>query len=98
FRILADKDAHVPFPGFPKRNEFSRSRFQFNSVLRWEYRPDSTVYVVWSQGRNGDERLDPLAPAGPSPYDTRLSDQVGETFDVFPANVFLIKVNYAFLN
>jgi hypothetical protein len=24
-------------------------------VLRWEYRPGSSLYVVWSQGRTGEE-------------------------------------------
>lgn len=62
FQLLRDKDTHVPFPGYPKGNEFARNRFQFNSVLRWEYRPGSTVFVVWSQGRSGDDRLDPLLP------------------------------------
>jgi hypothetical protein len=98
FRLLRDKDTEVPFPGFPKLNEFARNRFQFNSVLRWEYRPGSTVFVVWSQGRSEDDRMDPLAPVGASPYDTPLSTQIGDTFGLFPANVFMIKVNYAFLN
>ena len=98
FQLLRDKDTHVPFPGYPKGNEFARNRFQFNSVLRWEYRPGSTVFVVWSQGRSGDDRLDPLLPIGRSPYDTPLSTQVGDTFGLLPQNVFLIKINYAFLN
>ena len=67
-------------------------------MLRWEYRPGSTVYVVWTQGRSADDRMDPLLPTGPSPYDTPLSRQIGDTFELFPQNVFLIKVNYAFLN
>jgi hypothetical protein len=67
-------------------------------VLRWEYRPGSTVFVVWSQGRNGDDALDPLAPAGPSLYDRSFGDQVSNTFGAFADNVFLIKINYAFLN
>ena len=56
------------------------------------------MFVVWSQGRSGDDRLDPLLPIGRSPYDTPLSTQVGDTFGLFPQNVFLIKINYAFLN
>ncbi len=96
FQILQDPKTLLRFAGYPKKNELTRSHFQFNSVLRWEYRPGSTVYVVWTQGRNGDVTLDPLA-AGRSPYDTPLSDQVSDTFGAFAENVFLIKVNYAFL-
>jgi hypothetical protein len=29
-----------------------RKLLNANAVLRWEYRPGSTLFVVWSQGRN----------------------------------------------
>ncbi|MEO8945337.1 MAG: DUF5916 domain-containing protein [Gemmatimonadaceae bacterium] len=55
-----------------------------NAVLRWEYRPGSTVYFVWTQDRSG------TASSGNFDF-TRdrtllLSDR--------PTNVFQIKVNY----
>ena len=31
--------------------DFSFRQFRSNLVLRWEYRPGSSLYVVWSQGR-----------------------------------------------
>ena len=40
---------------------FGRGRFRGNAVLRWEYRPSSTLFVVWSQAR--DHEGDPAAPA-----------------------------------
>ncbi len=55
-----------------------------NAVLRWEYRPGSTVYFVWTQNRSGDSSV--------GNFDfTRdrallLRDR--------PTNVFQIKVNY----
>jgi hypothetical protein len=98
FRILSDRDTYAPFDAFPKRYELSRSSFQFNAVLRWEYRPGSEVYVVWTQSRRADDELHPLAPAGPSPYDRPFTDQITDTFGIFPGNVFLIKLNYTFLN
>jgi len=97
FQLLRDPDTLVPFAGYPKGNAFTRARFQLNAALRWEYRPGSTVYAVWTQGRVGDARLDPLAPAGPSPWDTRFPDQVSDVFGVHPDNVFMVKVSYAFL-
>ncbi|MEP6619018.1 MAG: DUF5916 domain-containing protein [bacterium] len=37
--------------------EFDTRTLNANAVLRWEYRPGSTMFVVWSQGRNEDARL-----------------------------------------
>lgn len=98
FMVLADRDTFAPYDGFPKRYEFSRSSFQFNAVLRWEYRPGSELYVVWTQSRRGDDVMNPLASTGPSPYDRPFTDQVSDTFGIFPGNVFLVKLNYTFLN
>ncbi|MEJ2204362.1 MAG: DUF5916 domain-containing protein [Gemmatimonadota bacterium] len=36
--------------------DFNFRRLRTNTVLRWEYRPGSTLYLVWSQGR--EEVLD----------------------------------------
>src|SRR5207247_3795633 len=32
---------------------FNFKQFRSNVVFRWEYRPGSTLFVVWSQGRQG---------------------------------------------
>lgn len=97
FHILQDRDTLEPFPTFPKRDAFSLSSLQVNTVLRWEYRPGSTLYLVWTQGRQEDDRLSPLAPWGPSPYQVPTGRQLAETFSIFPRNVFLIKLDYTFL-
>ena len=97
FQILQDRDTLVPFSDFPKRDEFTFSNFQANTVLRWEYRPGSVLYLVWTQGRSADVALNPLAPWGNSPYDVALNDQISDTFRIIPNNVFLIKFDYAFL-
>ena len=94
FHVLTDPDTLVPIPSYPKRDEFSFSSFQTNTVLRWEYRPGSTLFLVWTHGRNLDDELNPLAPWGASPYNTPISDQVDNTFGIFPSNVFMIKLNY----
>lgn len=56
-----------------------------NSVLRWEYRPGSTLFVVWQHGRSGF-------------FDTELgrpwSREYRELFDLHPDNTFLVKVAY----
>lgn len=66
--------------------DFNFNQFRSNLVFRWEYRPGSQVYLVWS-----NERTDWLNP-GNAPLRnaaTRLSD-------VSPNNVFMIKFNYWF--
>ncbi len=97
FELQQDRDNLAAFDAYPKRDEFSFSSLQSNVVLRWEYRPGSSLFVVWTHGRNERDVLNPLAPWNGSPYDRSLNDQFGNTFDVFPENVFLIKLNYTFL-
>jgi uncharacterized protein DUF5916 len=68
---------------------FSNPDFNFrslrgNAVLRWEYRPGSTVFLVWTQSRESE------APVG----DFELRRDRIALFDAKPDNVFLIKVNY----
>jgi hypothetical protein len=43
--------------------DFNLRSFRSNVVLRWEWRPGSTLFVVWQQNRStGSVRSDPLAP------------------------------------
>lgn len=97
FSILRDSDTLVPFDAYPMRNDFSLNSFTANAVLRWEYRPGSTLYLVWTQGRRASHEMNPLAPWGDSPYDRPIGDQISDTFRVFPDNVFLVKLDYTFL-
>lgn len=97
FQILQNRDELAPFDAFPKRAEFALSNLQSNAVLRWEYRPGSTLSFVWTHGRRADDRLNPLAPWGSSPYDRRVGEQIDNLFGIFPDNVFLIKFDYTFL-
>jgi Domain of unknown function (DUF5916)/Carbohydrate family 9 binding domain-like len=57
-----------------------------NSVLRWEYRPGSTLFVVWQHGREGPGPNDRFRQSWTRDY-RRL-------FDLHPENTFLIKVAY----
>jgi len=64
--------------------DFSVTSFRSNVVLRWEYRPGSTIFLVWQQGRSGfssDGRY-------------RFGDATQSLFATQPENVFLVKVNY----
>jgi hypothetical protein len=97
-QILRGPDDLASFDDFPKRDDFAFGSLQSNAVLRWEYRPGSTLYVVWTHGRSERDELNPLGPWGGSPYDRSLGRQLGDTFDVFPHNVFQVKLSYTFLN
>lgn len=63
---------------------FSFNQFRSNTVLRWEYQPGSTLFLVWSQGRDRFSRN--------GSFD--LSGDMDRLFDVEPENVFMIKVSY----
>lgn len=60
--------------------------FLSNLVYRWEYKPGSTVFLVWSQGRNN------YTNKGVFSADNNLKD----VFNIYPNNVFLIKWSYRF--
>lgn len=71
------------------RMDFKVKQFLSNLVLRWEYSPGSSVYLVWSQSRNvsdSDGKLDYFADLG----------QLFNNGDNKPHNVFLIKFSYRF--
>jgi hypothetical protein len=55
-----------------------------NAVLRWEYRPGSTLFFVWQQRRNG---------VGDD-YDLAFGRDVGDVFRDRPDNIFVIKGTY----
>ncbi|MGI9043285.1 MAG: DUF5916 domain-containing protein [Gemmatimonadaceae bacterium] len=64
--------------------DFSVRQLRANSVLRWQYRPGSTVYVVWSQARD-----DGLLNAG---FPVRR--ELDRLFSAAARSVFLVKVSY----
>jgi len=66
--------------------DFNFLQFRSNLVVRWEYIPGSTLYLVWSQGRT-----DYLSNG-----DFSFSEGVRDLFDIHPHNVFLIKFSYCF--
>jgi hypothetical protein len=96
FSILANPDKMVPFTEYPKRRDFNYKNLQSNFVTRWEYRPGSAIYIVWSHSRRKDEEMNPLAPWGDALYEQSLGGQISELFRAFPRNSFMIKIDYAF--
>ncbi|MFH5883303.1 DUF5916 domain-containing protein [Halalkalibaculum sp. DA3122] len=97
FKIMQDWDQLAGYSSYPKRSEFSLSSLQSNVVLRWEYQPGSNIYLVWTHGRQLRESLNPLAPYGRSPYGRSINQRINDTFEIFPENALLLKIEYTFL-
>ncbi len=96
FSILVNPDQLVGFDTYPKRRDLNYSNLQSNLVMRWEYRPSSTIYLVWSHGRRKNDVMNPLAPLGEVQYERPINKQVGDLFNIFPNNSFMLKIDYAF--
>lgn len=83
----------VDVPGFDPDDvhkfDFRYSAVNINAVLRWEYAPASTFYLVWKQGREvGESRAETRG------FSTTLD--AAALFDNEPENTFLAKVTYWF--
>jgi len=84
-RFQVDPDGAGPADSFSFADpDFNLRSLRGNAVLRWEYRPGSTVYLVWQQRRFG---------AG-IPGETHLLDDAREIWNIPPENVFAVKVSY----
>lgn len=75
-----ETDYTIDFPDFNFR------QFQSNLVIRWEYQPGSTLFLVWSQGRTG------CITDGNFAYYNDMRD----LFSIYPHNVFFLKFNRLF--
>ena len=72
-------------PGYSP--DFNEKSLRGNAVLRWEYRPGSTLYLVWSQNR-----YEGIADPGDFSPRRDLSTLIRAQGE----NVFMMKVNYWF--
>jgi hypothetical protein len=66
---------------------FNVREFRSNVVFRWEYRPGSTLFLVWSQGRQGESDVE-----GTKSFGGDLGDLFRERAD----HTFLLKLSYWF--
>jgi hypothetical protein len=83
-RAAAYVDRFQPFAG-ASPGDFNLKFFNSNFVIRWEYRPGSTLYLVWSQGRFDSE---------PTMGTRNFAGDFGRLFNSYPKNTFLIKASY----
>jgi len=71
------------------KNDFNVKQFLSNLVVRWEYSPGSTVFLVWSQTRSY------YTDSGQMDFFNNVGDLFNKGKNV-PHNVFLIKFSYRF--
>ncbi len=68
------------------QSDFNFRSIQGNTVFRWEYRPGSTLFLVWQHDRSSNGPQD----------DFRFSRDFRNLFDSEPTNIFLVKLSYWF--
>jgi len=66
--------------------DFNYRSFRTTNVLRWEYKPGSTLFVVWQQGREDSVEYGNF----------NFNRDFGAVFDAPAKNVFLVKFAYWF--
>jgi Domain of unknown function (DUF5916)/Carbohydrate family 9 binding domain-like len=64
---------------------FNFKEFQSNIVFRWEYKPGSTLFLVWNEGRQG---------YASEQGDRNFQGDVQDLMRLHPANTFLVKLSY----
>ena len=85
--VVANTDAQGKLIGYtidPDNPDFNFRSLRGTSVLRWEYRPGSTLYFVWTQQREGFDQFG----------DFNFSRDRSALFRDRPTNVFQIKGTY----
>jgi len=76
-----------PYGGGATPAGFNVKQFNSNAVIRWEYRPASTLFLVWQQGRTQN-----ALNAGT--FDA--TRDVSDLFGTRPFNTLLMKLSYWF--
>lgn len=82
-----DPDGAGPAEPFSfDKPDFNLRSLRGNAVLRWEFRPGSTLFLVWTQSRSDE------APVG----DFDFGRDVRALFEADADDIFLLKINYWF--
>ncbi len=84
-RLVSSTDlaSYIPTATF-QGADFNEATLNANVLLRWEYLPGSTLYLVWTQGRFDDSGV----------YTTGFGRRFNDAFAVPHEDVLLLKVSY----
>ena len=92
FKELIEPKSYQFKPYPLKRNpDFHMRSLRGNTVLRWEFQPGSTLFLVWSQSRAIQ-----LEEVGAEELEFRPFHRLGSSFTDEGKNIFLIKCRYWF--
>ena len=83
-------DRYQPYADTAVTNDpggFNFQQFRSNVVFRWEYRPGSALFLVWSQGREGFT---------PEQGRESFGGDLGDLFSRRANDTFLVKLSYWF--
>jgi hypothetical protein len=81
----ADPDGSGPAPAFTIQNpDFNITSIRGNAVLRWEYQPGSTLYLVWTRSSFG------YVPEGSFNFSRAFDRMIDRQTD----NIFMVKFTY----
>ena len=81
----ADPDGSGPASAIQVGNpDFNFKSLRGNAVLRWEYRPGSTLYLVWTQSRSDFENTGEF----------KFNDSMSRLFEAKPDNILMLKFTY----
>jgi hypothetical protein len=84
-RIVVDPDGAGPVAGTEIDDpNFSLVSLRGNAVLRWEYLPGSTLFLVWTQNRSDSESVGKFQPG----------QGLDRLFNADGDNIFMVKVSY----
>jgi hypothetical protein len=95
-RVYRISDTEVP-GSFSFRNpDFNSLSFRSNFVLRWEWNPGSTLFLVWQQNRSEFCSGGVVAecPNGSTPGSLATPASFADPFKVAGDNFLAVKVNY----
>lgn len=80
-----------PYDATTEDRDFNTRSLRGNAVLRWEWQPGSTLFVVWQQRRAGELHCN-VDNCRRGRFD--FGRDTRAVFDARPNNVFLVKLNY----
>ena len=88
-------DRYIPMPGDVEPFDYTQKQLRMNSVIRWEYRPGSTLFFVWSQNRDDAYGSNVGSNTGlPSAGSFSPGRDYRTLFERHPKNTFMIKASY----
>ena len=84
---IADPDGSGPAAAINLGNpNYNFRSLRGNAVLRWEYRPGSRIYFVWTQSRTDSQDIGTF----------NINNAFTRLINAKPSNIFLVKFSYWF--